>query len=469
MTEKRLPSFNDFSPAILKGDLRNCLGAVAVGPNDTAVVKAWENLFFKGVANKRSSTNIPATLRSTGLSTGERPIKLSAAGNAVLAAGSAKEAAQAFCVHLIKEKGAGVLIQALLQLEKRGEKVKKNSLKKALEELGVKGLSTGTTDHTTLKNWMVEAGFVSTDGIVNDTAIKNATGESVVDSDELSLLPLPQQVFLHLLRREHISGTGPFKTSALLSKALEHHSDLFNETQFAKQVRDPLKKAGWIEVSDLPGGPQGGKSGRVVGTAKLTSLPIERFIPDFDAAVPPELRVRLGISLVAIKEDLMGVDKFKGGLALELLALRMVLDLGLDPRHFRLRSAQSAHAEVDLIAEGAHLMFSRWAVQCKRYLNATKVQLSDVAKEVGIAVYSKAQVVMVVTTSSFTSDALAYADEVTASMPLQFVLVPGTVVEQYLTHGSTALLDFVRRNAREVMRKKRGQPLPAKESEGVMS
>ncbi len=46
-------------------------------------------------------------------------------------------------------------------------------------------------------------------------------------------------------------------------------------------------------------------------------------------------------------------------------------------------NARSLERKVDLIAEGAHLLFSRWLFQCK----ATKstVQLSDLAKEIGMA------------------------------------------------------------------------------------
>jgi hypothetical protein len=276
-------------------------------------------------------------------------------------------------------------------------------------------------------------------------------------------LPLAQQIFLQVLRRAHLTAAGPFASTSLLQHCLEHYPDLFDPAQFAKKIRDPLEKADWLAVSKLADGPQGGKSGKVIGTKKLLDIPIERFLPDFDAAIPAELRAKLQTPPEAIRADLLGYDRYKGGLALELLALRMVLDLGLDPRHFRLRSAQSAHAEVDLIAEGAHLMFSRWTVQCKRYMPGTNVQLADVAKEMGIAVFAKAHVVVMVTTSDFTAAARAYADEVTLSQPVQFLFIPGSVVTAYLEDGKDALLEHVRENAKKVMSRKRNQPLPAKE------
>lgn len=464
MEAKRLPSFNDFSPAILHGDLRPCLQAILDGAGDDAkVVEAWQNHYFGGKANKRSSTNIPATLRSTGLSTGSRPISLSPIGLSVLGAGSPEEAAKIFCSHLIREKNGDVLLQALQALHRRHIPVTKQSLQAELRDLGITGLSTNTTDHTTLKNWLVVAGFLDASERPVDAVVKAVLGISVEEADELKSLPLPQQVFLQLLRREHETRTGPFSGASLLKPCLEHYPDLFDPSQFAKQVREPLRKANWIQVEGLAGGPQGGKSGLIQGTKKLLEIPISRFIPDFEAAVPPELRAKLLTPAHTIRADLLGTDTHKGGLALELLALRMVMDLGLDPRHFRLRSAQSAHAEVDLLAEAAHLMFSRWTVQCKRYAVGTNVHLADVAKEMGIAVFAKAHVVVMVTTSDFTSAARAYAEEVTASMPIQFLFIPGKVVNAYLTEGRDALLEHVRDSAKRVMSLKRGQPLPAKD------
>lgn len=464
MSEKRLPSFNDFSPTILHGDLRTCLQAVVDGAgDDKKVIQAWAAQYFEGKENKRSSTNIPATLKSTGLSTGVRPLALSAVGQAVLAAPTPQKAAQIFCAHIIREKNGDVLLGALHALYVRGAPISKMSLQIELKSLGISGLSTNTTDHSTLKNWMVFAGIVDDAGQTDEVFVKKVLGLSVAEADELRSLPLAQQIFLQLLRREHITTDGPFASTSLLQYCLEHYPDLFDPAQFAKKIREPLEKAGWLAASKLAAGPQGGKSGNVVGTKKLLDIPIERFLPDFDVVIPPELRAKLQTPAAVIRADLLSDDKYKGGLALELLALRMVLDLGLDPRHFRLRSAQSAHAEVDLIAEGAHLMFSRWTVQCKRYAPGTNVPLADVAKEMGIAIFAKAHVVVMVTTSDFTAAARAYADEITLSQPVQFLFIPGSVVTAYLEDGKDALLEHVRENARKVMSRKRNQPLPAKE------
>lgn len=462
MTAKRLPSFNDFSPKILKGDLRICLAAVRDGGGvDSKVIEAWDKEFFGGKKNKRSQTNIPATLRSTGLTTGDRPMVLSALGDAVLNANSPLEAAQVFCAGIIRSRNGNLLLSALASLRRRNESITKESLKSELKREGVVSLSTNTTDHTTLKNWMIAAQIIDAQGTPNDPLLKNLLGISATEANEWDGLALAQQIFLQQLRREHVSSAGPFPAKDLLRPCMEMYPDLFDPAQFSKQIQKPLTAAGWIDVTGLAGGSQGGKSGNISGTAKLLGIPVERVIPDFDVVVPADLRKRIDTPLADIKRDLFGTDTYLGGLALELLSLRMVLDLGLDPRDFRLRSAKSAHAEVDLVAEGCHLMFSRWTFQCKRYEQGSKVGLSEVAKEVGIALYVKAHVVVMVTTSAFSADARKYADVISEATPLQFLFIDGKAVETYLTEGKAALLEHARRNAGAVMAQKRKQSVAA--------
>jgi hypothetical protein len=139
----------------------------------------------------------------------------------------------------------------------------------------------------------------------------------------------------------------------------------------------------------------------------------------------------------------------------------MMIEMGLNPREFRARSADTAHAEVDLIGDRADLLFSRWTFQCKRYGkdSDTKVGLGDAAKEVGIALFCRAHVVVMATTTSFTKDAVNYAREIETLTPLQFVFIDGKVVKDFLQKGRTGLLDFIQANAQKVMQTKRNQPL----------
>jgi hypothetical protein len=458
----RLPSFNDFSPGILKKDLRPCLAIVKRHAGDNARMhREFASLFFSGVLNKRATTNIPATLRSTGLSLPKPDLELSAFGLEVLASKDSTEAARAFCAGIIKHKNGDQLLTALQALGARREPATKATLKAELQRQGVTSLSTGTTDHTTLMNWMVVAGIVDNAGgfpKVDDKVLKAILGISASESEEFNALTPAQQVFLELLRKRHEVEPGPFLVSDLLDACLKTYPYLFDEDQFAKDVRKPLVDDGWIEILALAGGKQGGKSGRVQGKKKLLDIPVEQIVPDLDASLPRDLRSKINVPLENILKDVRGKNTHKAGLALELLAVRMIWDLDLQVRHFRLRSKESAYAEVDVVAEGAHLLFSRWTIQCKR-LKKGHVNLGDVAKEVGIAIYTHSHVVVMVSTTDFSKEAYNYAQQISRNTFLQFLFVPGSVVDRYLREGRAALWDHVLANARHVMQEKRAQSL----------
>jgi hypothetical protein len=458
----RLPSFNDFSRGILNDDLRPVLKIIQENPKlESVIFEKWKSSLFPTWDDKRIQTNIPATLKSTGL-TNSRPLELSDFGESVCNASSPQEAAKIFCAGIIEFKNGFKLIEAIRNLESRGDKATKGGLQHELSLLDVE-LSNDTTDHTTLKNWMIVAGMIAEEerGFpkLKDDEIKRLTGISGKEAGEFQSLPLAQQIFLRLLRRLHITDAGPFDGTVLYSECRTIAPHEFKSANLAKAVFAPLVDSGWITVELPPKKGRGGKSGRISGTQKLLEIPEEKIIPDFDSAIPPDLRPKLQTPLSQIKDWLDSEDINKGGLGLELLVLRIILDLRLNPRGFRLRSKNTAYAEVDVAAEGDHLLFSRWTFQCKKIQQANNVGLGDVAKEVGIAVYMKAHVIVMVSTGGFSSEALAYAREVSQATPLQFLFLNGKVIRDYLENGPAALHNFVMSNATQVMLMKRAQPI----------
>lgn len=458
---RRLPSFNDFSPGII-GDIRRPLAILAqLSPDTAAVVEEWDRAFFSSAGNKRASTNIPATLTSVGLMT-RIPLALTDAGKAVLAAPDAAEAASRMVRHIVDNHNGMSVIDAVRSLNTRGETLSKDSLKRELEIIGIEGLSNATTDHTTLLNWMVEAGLFTREGRSNpqpdEARMKAALGISATERSSFAELTLSQQIFLQVLRRI-AEGTGGAEMPAkqVIDECLRDHRARFDEDQIRAKVIKPLADAGWLVVLSAASSGRGGKSGTILPSEKLMSIPIEAVLPDFDQVVPADLRAKIDLPAAEVKRLLASSQTYDRGLGLELLALRMILDIGLEPRAFRLRSRDTAYAEVDLTAEGKNLLFSRWNFQCKCV--AGRVGLGDVAKEVGLAIYSKAHVVAVVTTSDFSSEAIAYAREITQATHLQFLLVNGAIVRSYLDKGPGVLLDHVSANAARVMAQKRSQPI----------
>ncbi|WP_062114876.1 restriction endonuclease [Aureimonas sp. AU40] len=457
----RLPSFNDFSPGII-GDVRRPLETLAeLAPDFDAVAAAWDAEFFKGAGNKRAKTNVSATLTSLGLMI-RSPLGLTAAGERVRAAPDAVAASRLLVRHIVDTRNGMAVVDAVRSLNARGDPVSKDGLKRELESGGIQGLSVGTTDHTTLLNWMVHGGLFTKEGRENpqpdEEVMKAVLGISATERSDFADLPLGQQIFLQILRRvAEAEGASELPAKRVIDECLRDHRARFDEDQFRAKVLKPLANGGWLELPASGSSGRGGKSGAVTPSPKLMGIPLASIVPDFDQVVPADLRARIDTPRSEVQRLLESSETYDRGLGLELLALRMIIDIGLEPRAFRLRSRDTAHAEVDLTAEGKNLLFSRWNFQCKCV--GSRVALGDVAKEVGLAIYSKAHVVAVVTTSDFSSEALAYAREITTATHLQFLLVDGAVVRRYLERGAEVLLDHVAANAAGVMAQKRGQPI----------
>ena len=115
---------------------------------------------------------------------------------------------------------------------------------------------------------------------------------------------------------------------------------------------------GWIERAPQTAG-RGGKSPRIIATDKLINVDPD-LLPDPAHSLPPSVINALQRPLEEIFADLESTDTHKKGIALEALAGKLAISLGLTPVEFRLRGSRTGGAEVDLIAEGAHLQFSRW-------------------------------------------------------------------------------------------------------------
>jgi hypothetical protein len=467
----RLPSFNDFSPGLLDDDVRRPLLIVRRFAGDRAgAVRDFATAFFKGDENKRSSNNVPATLTSTGL-VDSTTFSLTDFGNKVADQPTPQDAARAFVRGLILRQNGYLLIDAIRALyQKRELGSRKKLLKHELGLLGVE-LSTATTDHTTFENWLIVAGVVEEEGQFrrpNDGILRELIGADADEISQLLFMDPGHRLFLQILRRRtEIQATGvPIPKALIYAECLRTAPAWFVEDQLQQSVIEPLEKGGWIHPSTA----RSGKGGDVTAAEKLLRVPLDEILPHAFGAIPGDIRTQLNRPLVEIKSLLYDESsKYNRGLGLELLALRMLFDLGLEPRGFRLRAKQTTYAEVDLLAEGRALLFSRWVVQCKNYTTNTRVELGDVAKEAGIALHQRAHVVVVITTTDFTPDARKYAGEMTRDTHLQFVLVDGDAVNAYLADGPARLTQFFLDNAAHVMQIKRAQIRAADSTTGEES
>ena len=116
-------------------------------------------------------------------------------------------------------------------------------------------------------------------------------------------------------------------------------------------------------------------------------------------------------SLPEILQELQSENADLHREALETLAFYFIQQLGLDFKAWRKPGDMLEKVEVKAIAEGSHLVFSRWQIQCKNGQDY-KVSEDDIAIEVGLSIQLKSNVIFIVTTGLFSRKALSYADAV---------------------------------------------------------
>jgi Restriction endonuclease len=472
----RLPEANEFSPGQIpvdprerpkRGDLRGVLAIVARYPGDrAAILEAIRRRYFPEAAEARTdpaerlkqqqtrASNVLIGMRGYRLLTSGAP-RLTEIGEQLLAEPDDTRMREAFARHILRRCHGLEVLQAVRDIQARQVKVSKLSLADELRRHGFQ-LPRGTTHHTKLLQWLREANVIDAANNINEAQVSRLAGVSLAVVGEWVALPRPQRAFLTALRKlAEVHGGQMIPTKTVVDQAQLEQGSLGKEDQLRANVYQPLEQQGWLSLSPGAGG-RGGKSGFVAATSKLLDVDLEALAGYPIGDIPADLRAKLNTPLDKIYEDLRSKDTHTKGIALELLALRIAIDLGLTPLRFRERSAKTGGAEVDLIAEGAHLHFSRWLFQCK---NVRTVALSDLAKEVGMAVLLKGHVVVMVTTGRFAASVAEYAEELARTTVLQVVLVDGTTLAKYKEAGAAALMSFFHDAAADAMRLKRPQVL----------
>ena len=301
--------------------------------------------------------------------------------------------------------------------------------------------------------WLGEAGLVSDDWVIDPLALQRLGMPVTADVVAWRSLTREQHETVQTLRIRALGNPLPIQSAELLD-LLRQRGVEFEEAQVAKQIYAPLIKAGFI-TQDVKTGGRGAKGGTILLTDYGLNLDASLIDGLELGNVPPDLQRGLRRSTVEILADLNSSDTHTKGIALELLSLRMTADLGLLPAEMRLRSARTGGAEVDLVAEGAHLHFSRWLIQCK---NQTQpVGIGVLAKEVGMATLLKAHVVVIVTTGKFASTVRDYARKAAEDTAFQVILLDGASLGSYRSGGSAALRSELRGCAQEILARKRPQ------------
>lgn len=465
---KKLPEANEFTPGQL--DVRKLLSTVGATPGDReAVIEAVRKTFFADAAQQQSDPEkrkkqqrtraYNALLGASKYGLVEPGLtELTELGSALLATKADDEMYRLLARHIVRDLHGIDVLLAVKEMQEAGDPVTKTTLQDFLmNRSGFTTLPRGTTHHTKLLQFLREASMLPPKGYeIDEEAVESISGLSLTAADAWAGLTDDQRAFLRVLRkRALIDGDKDVPAKAVTDATVFEYGPIFKQPdQLAATVFKPLAEAGWL-VHKVGKAGRGGKSGTVAASSKLLATEVDLLPEDKDGwGIPPDLRSKLQTPMSEIQADLGSDDTHTKGIALELLAVRLAVDLTLSPIRLRERGIKTGGAEVDLIAEAAHLHFSRWLVQCK---NTKTVRVEALAKEIGMAVLLRAHVVVIVTTGSFSPAVDTYARELATTTALQVVLVDATVLASYRKLGSSALRKFFNERARQTLTIKRPQ------------
>ena len=276
---------------------------------------------------------------------------------------------------------------------------------------------------------------------------------------DLDNLSHSERIFLRALAKLVTHETESLKVSDVMEYARNLLDLKVREDQWRSKLLDPLSNAGWITLESGTTG-RGAKSGRVKPTAVFKSRYLAPLLLQQGSEMPPELRKGLNRPFDKILAEMASEDTYVKGAALEHLAGRIIQLLDLKPKYLRLKSSMTGGTEVDLIAESTRLIFSRWQVQCK---NTKTLAADDVAKEVGIAVSLRSQVILMVTTGRAGKVVYQYGRQVNETTAMQVIVLDSKDLQEVAKDPSAAgvtLTTILDSRAEQVMQHKAAQLSP---------
>jgi len=354
-----------------------------------------------------------------------------------------------FTRHILKNCQGMNFVQCILDMQSAGANITLITLRRWLKERGIE-VPRGSKNMSTLRLWLQKGGVFISNYRVDQSRLHEILGMSVEEIEALAVLRSKQRVYLKTIA--NMGGGGPHHSNDIEKLATATYGTQFNEKGLAREVLYPLRDAGYItlERGTIEKG-RGAKPFLVTATEKLKSKIIAPILQQLEQQIRAELRPLLRKPLGAIRKEMQSSSRHIRGLALEALAFNIMRRVDLSYVATRLRGASTGGAEVDLIFEGARLVFSRWQIQCK---NTKRVSLDDVAKEVGLTHFLKSNVIVMVSTGGIGPEARNYADRIMRNTNLCIIAMDGNDLDM-IEASPSAIVDVFDREARHAMDLKR--------------
>lgn len=443
-----IPVGTQFSPNLI--DLRSFLEAIVTRSGDKPAMEeaVWREPVRRQAVKKpptrrRRSLPLEAAVQYGLLDSEYEATELAHD----LATVPAAEIHDAFARHIILNLGGIRLIEAAQQMAADGKKVTGDSLAGELTDQGFR-VTVHNTAINSLRMWLAEAGvFPKGRGkrawVVNAQAKERLVGMGDDTISALAGLPPEQRAFVEALSRIDPEGWYPAADVRELAEMI--FGSRMDRANLPKTFLEPLKAAGLIDYETR--GTAGGKTSLLRPTANFDASVLQPFIEHAVQHLDAPLTAYYRRRPEDIKADLSSKDSHVKGQALEALAVLVMRLLGLRFIAWRKRAAdETAHAEVDVLLAGViGIIPTRWQVQCKN-TPSRPVRLEDVAKEVGISLVTKANIVLMFANASVTEPARSYAQEVMRHTALTIMILDKSDLDVVI--GSPGLIaDIVKREA----------------------
>jgi hypothetical protein len=356
---------------------------------------------------------------------------------------SERDVFRRFAIHILTNLEGLLLARLIERIRARGEQVTLEYLGEEMNDLGIK-TPPSSTYISTMRSWLAKAGVFRESGYeVNWDVIYNLLNIDAEFIDKLYQLNPEQKYFLLSL------ATLDVRTLTPSNKVANHTRSVYKirltTKNLVKDVLEPLEALGLIETQKTTSG-RGAKPHLVCLTAKGQNEILEPLINNL-ASLTELTSSDLNRPFEDVVADLDVPDKYIRGVALELFAIWIIRLLGLRFSNWRLRHFQSTGGgEVDVMAASDKIVYSRWQIQCKNNTK-TDIDVDVIAKEIGLTFTTHADIVMVVTTTRFTSSAVNFANQVTNNSRYYVILLEGEDVKR-IVEDRTCIIDILNVKAR---------------------
>lgn len=465
----RLPSINDF--AIGQGiDLYFCLESVEKKRKRSDLLEIFRKEYFDDKVKKfkndpderykrqiKSASNIIIAMRCFELvennSKKNDEIRLTSIGKELL--NKKYDIRKIFGVHLMDNLCGEHIIIAMNTCEKRGfSRIHKEQLAIALNEIGIrtyqgKKIGGNTTDHSKFVKWMQWCGILDNNNKINEDNYRNYFGRSSELISTLWSLEDEQFLFLkYIWETYRRKDENQFLVRHLISDSQTEYGDYIKQKdQIKKNIIIPLENAGLIKIIPVQKKGRGGNSGRIEITSKLKDLKNKDFDKKDNSYTKQPI---INKSLEEIFSQIESSDRYIKGIALENLVLYTANALNLNFVGYRVRSRETGGSEIDIIFEKIDISYTKWLIQCKNTPSKKNIDVGVIAKEVGNALILHANIIVIITTSEFSSEAEKFRKKTIENTNLQILFINGKDLNNFKIQGNAYLLKRINLQNEEI-------------------